>query len=836
MHYLDLSGEWRLSCHSTEGSEPFSGEISATLPGDNLTPMLRDQIVADPYVAANELDLLWLGRSDWTFRRSFTASSAMASSGRIVFRAERLDTVATVWINGTEIARSDNMFAPTRATLDSGVIVEGKNTIEIRFRGAETVAVERAEALRYPVPYAEFPIQSPHRNLVRKVQCHAGWDWGPALMVCGAYGRIGIMASEQPLLVSASAVPLKRDRWQIDVLPEFAGADPGAEIPMSVVVTDPGGTVCAEKSGTVRPGESFGVTVPEAQLWWPYGMGDQPLYTVRIQANEDVIERRVGFRELSVDLTPDDEGTNFAFVVNGRPFFAKGANWIPIDAMPSRTTDDELVWLLQSARDANMNMLRVWGGGTYESERFYDLCDEMGLLIWQDFMFACSMYPSDEWFLESVRDEVTYQVRRLRDRACIAIWCGNNENVGALGWFDVTKKNRDRYMVDYDRLNEGVVGRICRREDPSRVFWPSSPTDGPDEYSDDWKADQRGDMHYWSVWHGGEPFGSYRSVIPRFCSEFGFQSFPSRSAVASYARPEHLSVTAPDMEHHQRNPRGNTLIMHTMARYYRFPESLDDQLYMSQVQQANAISTAVEYWRSQRPRSMGALFWQINDNWPVASWSSIEYGGKWKLLQYEAQRFFAPQRLVAVPLEADGSPKVNEDTRPAGWRIYVVNDKAEALAGMVQLTWIGFDGTRHATISGEHRSFASDTSSVGLEVHAATLPGARERLFALVEFVGDSGVAGELSTWTFLDHPKRCELSPAKLRVEGKDDRIVVSTDVPAFEVGIDTGTAQGRLSANKLLVLPEAPVTITWTSRNGMRLDPAALVVNAINNIGYGG
>ncbi|WDR02782.1 hypothetical protein PSQ19_00645 [Devosia algicola] len=325
-----------------------------------------------------------------------------------------------------------------------------------------------------------------------------------------------------------------------------------------------------------------------------------------------------------------------------------GANWIPADAIPSRITPAVVRDLLESAKAANMNMLRIWGGGQYEPDYFYELCDELGILIWHDFMFACMSYPSDREFLDDVRVEITQQLRRLSHHACIALWCGDNEVIGSLGWYPETMAAPERYVANYDRLNS-MLGRIVEDEDPARRFWPSSPSMGYLDFSDGWHADTRGDTHYWDVWHSAKPFEAYRTVNPRFASEFGFQSFTSMNVIETFAEPKDRNPSSPVMENHQRNEGGNARILETMTRYFRFPSNFDQMVFLSQIQQGLAIKTAIEYWRSTKPRCMGTLYWQINDIWPVASWASLDYGGQWKLLHYMAKRFYLPISVVAVP-------------------------------------------------------------------------------------------------------------------------------------------------------------------------------------------
>ena len=859
MTRLDLSGIWSMTAHPTDHAgvpdRILKESIPAQMPGDNLSALYRAGLVDDPYFGLNELSLQWVGRADWKLERTFELEPGWVGSGTARFRADSLDTIAEIAINGQRIGSSDNMFTAVDIPVPPGVLKIGSNTITVTFTSAERAAAERAAALRYQVPHTTAPVQSPHRNLVRKVQCHSGWDWGPCFMVCGMNGSVELVTGDEPYLTSAPAMSLKHhDEWRLRVEPRFQLPSNEARqhtSTLAVSVYDADGSRCARTETEVsldprlEGGDSCApveLHVPDPQLWWPNGFGDQPLYRVVVEAFGSRIERRVGFRTLEVDREPDQNGESFTLVVNGVAVFAKGANWIPQDAMPGHADAGQLRWLLESAREANMNMLRVWGGGTYESDRFYELCDELGLLIWQDFMFSCALYPSDPEFLASVRREVTHQVLRLKDHASIALWCGNNENVGALNWFDESRQNRDRYLVDYDRLNEGVVGETCRALDPSRLFWPSSPTDGPDPYSDDWKADEKGDMHYWSVWHGGEPFSSYRTVVPRFCSEFGFQSFPSLSCVQTYTHPTHHNVTAPEMEHHQRNPRGNTIIMQTMSRYYRFPNSFDEQLYLSQVQQAHAIRTAVEYWRAGRPRCMGALYWQLNDTWPVASWASIEYGGKWKLLHYAAKRFFAPVLLAAIPVDAHGAALATEDEPAAGWDICLVNDRRRAIRGDLSVRVMGFDGTAYHTQNQHEVSIDPESSTRLHRLSAEDLGADRTSCFGLFEWSESGGEPGRNTTTAqvFFAPPKSCRTGLPEIVADanrtGQGFSITLSTDVPAFDVALDPGDQPGRFTDNMLTLVPGEPVTISWIPADGSPgVDEIGnrLAIRSLNGIG---
>jgi beta-mannosidase len=485
------------------------------------------------------------------------------------------------------------------------------------------------------------------------------------------------------------------------------------------------------------------------------------------------IRERIGFRELELVNDEDEAGRSMVFRVNGRDVFCKGANWIPADALPSRCGRERIDALLTAAAEANMNCIRAWGGGRYESEDFYELCDEKGLLVWQDFMFSCALYPSSPAFLASVEEEVRHQVRRIQSHPCLALWCGNNENLGALGWYPESKRNMMRYLVDYDRLYEGAIGRIVRELDPLRPWWPTSPSGGPSDFSDNWHSDGRGDMHFWSVWHEGKSFSEYLKVKPRLCSEFGFQSFPSPTTVASFAPEGERNVTSPTMEHHQRHPRGNALIMETIARYFRMPRGQLETLYLSQVQQALAIKTAVEYWRSLRPLCMGALYWQLNDVWPVSSWSSLDYDGGWKLLHYEARRFFESLHLALILKDGEAIAAA-------------VNDTAEAYEGRLELRLRGMGGEVIATFGAEAR-LAPDSATELLRLALKDLPCAPEEAFLDATWVTGTDSAETRRALAFLTEPKRCALPEPRLAasvVEGpRGTELRLRAEKPAFYV-----------------------------------------------------
>ena len=859
MKRIGLEGDWKLLRLADGSSCPMA------VPGDIMSALLAADEIPDPYYGENELDLQWIGREDWRLERDFELDEAFLSQDNVYLEILVLDTVAEVEINGLSLGSSRNMWRRFRADAKP-LLRAGTNRVTVTIRSPERAAAEAAAALPYPIPASEYPVFSPHRNLLRKAQCMAGWDWGPCLMTGGIYDGISLVAHDGPRLEYATT-RMRREgtEWVvgIDLDLEAAGA---ATCVATVSLAGAGATARLEvPAGASR--RSLEVRVRDVEAWWPAGYGPQPLYDFRVElcpldgthggAGEGrghTLEKRLGFRELEVIAKEDEWGKSLKFRVNGRDVFAKGANWIPADALPSRWTRQRLEGLLRSAVAANMNCLRVWGGGRYESEDFYGLCDELGLLVWQDCMFSCALYPSSPAFLAEVEAETRQQVLRLKDHPSIALWCGNNEALGAITWYEESRRSPARYIADYDRLTEGTVGRVVRDLDPDRAWWPSSPSAGPDDWSDNWHSDGRGDMHYWSVWHEGKPFSDYLEVKPRFCSEFGFQSLPSAHTVATFAPEDERNVTSPVMEDHQRHPRGNALIMETMLRYFRMPSGFRETLYLSQVQQALAIRTAVEYWRSLRPRCMGTLYWQLNDVWPVASWSSLEYDGTWKLLHHEARRFYEPLHLALV-------------RNGTALEAHAMNDLAARFSASLALRFRRFDGSLVSETLVD-AVLEPDSSSCLWRLSLAALPGAVDELYldaalAFEPFEADKvypaclaagATAGAGTTARpveetnaaaaatmapgmrrarlFLTEPKRCALIDPRLsiRTEGADGGLAVRVraEAPAFWVAFEledsgAGAPRGRFADSGFDLGPGEEAVVPFIPADGTPLPTAA-------------
>lgn len=798
MNKINLSGKWQLTLEDDNNS------YEADLPGDIYSTLIRTKVIPDPYVSNNELEVQWVGRRNWIYSRSFVIADFPSDRKQFFIHLDRVDTVATIKINGRETGICNNSFKEYNFQIFN--LTAGKNMITIEIHSPENEALKIASELEYPIPFAAAPVQSPNRNLIRKTQCHGGWDWGPSIMTGGVYGSIFIYSPNKYHIKNLTNRQSRTNRnWNIDIQINLF-----AYVPVKETFTIKINGKTESFTAKLKSGNNIvdhKITVSNIDLWWPSGYGNQPLYDLVLESSEETITRKIGFRELEVITEPDDTGKSMYFRVNGRDIFAKGANWIPMDALPEKETEERYESLLNDVIEAHMNMLRVWGGGQYERDVFYEKCDEKGILIWQDFMFSCSLYPADRSFLNNVEEEVTYQILRLKHHPSIALWCGNNEDIGALTWFEESRKNRDRYLVDYDRLNEGVIGRLVKSLDPDRRWWPSSPSAGEGDYSDNWHDDTRGDMHYWSVWHEGKPFKSYYDIIPRFCSEFGYQSFPEFNSVRSFTVGDQLNISSPDMIHHQKNEKGNSIIISSIIRYFRFPTTFRDMLYLSQVQQAFAIRTAVEYWRAMRPVCMGTLYWQLNDNWPVASWSSIEYSGAWKLLHYAAKDFYKP---VHISVFSKDKQEVE---------IYGLNDTEKTLSGELKIQIIGFDGNLLEEITDKAVLKGDDST----KLYGYKIPADKKFRTNNFLFVTFSGHGINITNYSFLTLPRECNLESAVFKTEvsksGEKIDIKVNSNVPSFYVKPELEVS-GKFSDSGFILLPELSKTISFIPEKEIDLE----------------
>lgn len=774
---LDLAGCWTLS------DESGAHVIDFDLPGDGVSALAKAGVIPEPYWGRNEYDVRWVSERDWVARRVFDHDGSAAE-----LVVEGLDTVAELRLNGVLVLSAANVHRRWRVDVSSALRA-GENVVEIRFRSPVREALARAARMPFPIPYHQVNGAIAYNNMLRKQQCDFGWDWNISLGIFGVSGAVRL----EPVAPRIG-----------DVLVDQLHSEAQVELRLRVHATseDVTASLCGvlQTAAVISGVADLVLVIADPVLWWPAGQGAQVLHDLVLTGGGARVVKRIGLRDLKLVSQPDAAGRSFGVRVNGRAVFAKGANWIPADALFGRITVEGVRALLQSAVDANMNMLRVWGGGRYEPDWFYDLCDELGLMVWQDFMFACHLYPSTPEFLTDVDAEVRDVVARISHHACIALWCGDNELIGALTWFPESRADRDRYLVNYDRLNRTVEAALLETL-PGANWWPSSPSPGPLAFGDAWHDDSSGDMHFWSVWHEGRDFDHYRDVSPRFCSEFGFQSYPSLTAIARFADPSDWNIASPVMESHQKNPGGNARIAETMFRYFRFPVDFANFVYVSQVQQGLAIKTAVTHWRSLKPHCQGTLYWQLNDTWPVCSWSGLDHGGNWKLLHHMAARFFAPVTVVAVP-------------QAGAIVLRAVNDRPEAVTITVTASAAAMDGSV--------RKLAEATAAVSPD---AAVP--------VLQLAPDALQAGEVLAFTWSGDAqggdvhapkpwKAYDLLPSGLTAdivrEGGVWKLTLQVKALAPFVAVES-EVPGRFSTNAVTMFPGYPATITFTPE-----DPSAV------------
>ncbi len=788
---LSLAGAWTLA----DAGGAVLGDCA--IPGDVHSALLALGRIPDPMVGRNEALVQWVGEAAWEISRSFTVAPGEATGRWAVLELEFVDTFAEVVLNGRSVATLESSFIRHRIDV-TDAIVEGDNTLRIRFSPAGAEATARAARQPFPIPWSVNNNKVPDLNMIRKAQCHGGWDWGPVLMVTGIYAEPVLHFYEAARIESVQIRQRHAADGRVTAIAEVELAA-SAKVQVPVAFTLGGHAVTAHvavEKGVGSARLELDVGMPD--LWWPAGHGAQPLYDAVLSIPGDSVTRRIGFRTLEIVTEKDEAGASMIVRVNGIDIFAKGANWIPADALPAKITEGRIRALLSAAVEANMNMIRVWGGGFYEFDAFYDLCDELGLLVWQDMMFSCSQYPSTPDFLTQVDAELRYQIKRLSSHPSIALWCGDNEVVGSLTWYELSKNNRDRYLVNYDRLNR-VIDRAVIETDPDRRFWPSSPCNGDLDYGDAWHDDGSGDMHFWDVWHSNKNFEHYYTVKPRFCSEFGFQSFPSMTGIRAFAEPEAWNATSPVMEFHQRDLAGNSRIIDTMARYFRVPSGFEQFVFLSQLQQALAIETAVRYWRSLKPHSMGALYWQLNDVWPAVSWSSIDHTLAWKTLHYHAKRFFAPVALAAR-IE-DGVLTVR-----------AVNDRHEPVRLEARIRTLDLRGV----LLHERIAEAQLPPDRAIDVAALEAPKADDRVY-VIDAVVDGIADPALQIVVFPDVPKRFELPVAKVSaVAAGEGRFTLTSDAPAFYVRVEAPASPGHFDDASFLLLPGEPRTVRFKPEAG--------------------
>ncbi|WP_428961551.1 glycoside hydrolase family 2 protein [Micromonospora fluostatini] len=632
-------------------------EVPASVPGCVHTDLLAAGLIPDPYRDDNEVGLSWIGRTDWVYRS--TVDWTPGDDDRVDLVCAGLDTVATVTVNGAEVGRTENMHRGYRFDVRS-LLRPGGNTVEVRFDSAYRYAAAQRERLGHrPNAYRE-PF-----NFIRKMACNFGWDWGPTLVTAGIWQPIGLhswstarLATVRPLATVADST----GRVTVHVEVERA-----ADVPLTVRASVAGVDVEATIPAGARTA-ALDLTVADVRRWWPRGYGEPHRYPLTVTLHDpagtvlDGWSRRIGFRSVRLDTTPDAHGTPFTLVVNDVPVFARGVNWIPDDVFPNRVTRERLAHRFDQAVGANVNLLRVWGGGRYESDDFYDLADDLGLLVQQDFLFACAAYPEEEPFATEVAAEAAEQVTRLSVHPSLVLWTGNNENIW--GWHDWGWQEQ----LDDRTWGRGyyleLLPRIMAELDPTRPYWPGSPWSGRDDLHPNEPA--HGSMHIWDVWNTDD-YVKYREYVPRFLAEFGYQAPPTYATLRRALSDDPLAPDSPGMAHHQKAVDGDLKLQRGLDAHLPAPADFDEWHYLTQLNQARAIALGVEHFRAHRGVCMGTIVWQLNDCWPVTSWAAVDGDGRRKPLWYALRRAYADRLLTVQPRDGGlALVAVNETGQP--WR------------------------------------------------------------------------------------------------------------------------------------------------------------------------
>lgn len=626
-----LTEGWQLR---KAGEEPQP----AVVPGTVYTDLLRNGNMEDPFWKDNEIRALALMDFDYEYQAVFDCDAQMLKKDRVLLHFDGIDTIADIYVNETKVGSAYNMHRVWEYDVKA-LLKETGNALRVVLHSPTKYIQEEFKKCR---TLGSEDAMDGFVHL-RKAHCMFGWDWGAHLPDAGIFRKVSLIGIDRARIDNVY-VAQKHENGQVtlEFKVETETAAAGAKLHYAVEITAPSGEVLRAENS---PKE---LRITEPELWWPNGYGSQPLYGVKVtlfSGDEalDIWERRIGLRTLTMHIEKDQWGESFAHEVNGITVFAMGADYIPEDHLLGRVTPETTKKLLLQCKAANFNTIRVWGGGYYPEDWFFDLCDELGLMVWQDFMFACAVYELTPEFKANIRQEFIDNVKRIRHHASLGLWCGNNEMEMFVGenhhW--VTKKTEVRdYLIMYEEL----IPDVLKEYDPQTFYWPASPSSGGS--FDEPNSPDRGDVHYWTVWHGNKPFSEYRKYFFRYASEFGFQSFPSKKTVETFTDdPKDMNIFSYIMEKHQRQYGANGKIMNYMQQTYLYPSGFELAIYASQLLQADAIRYGVEHFRRNRGRCMGAIYWQLNDCWPVVSWSSIDYCGRLKALQYYAKRFFAPLML-----------------------------------------------------------------------------------------------------------------------------------------------------------------------------------------------
>ena len=785
-----LLKQWRLTCPDPSDTA-YATSLVVSVPGCLHTDLFDNGRIPDPFYGTNEEALQWLSYVPCTYTCEVWKDE-LPFKKNLELVLEGVTGYAEIFLNGQPLYHQDNTnvmdnaYRTWRFPLDKKI--RTYNLIEVRFTPAQQIIDQRKASVPYALPE--------ERAWLRMPPYQSGWDWGPKLTTCGIMGNARIGQPEMVCDFSSFTIEQEDDQALLyyDITFNKSKSRHGH---CSIKLDDSPFNDLGLELSAASPRRYDFVHMTKSPytpytLWKPSGTGTPALHDVEItfenSGKEEVLRMRTGFRTVELRQTKDSVGQSFEFVINGKPVFAKGVNWIPADFFPHRMTEERYRELLQACKDANINMIRVWGGGIYEPDIFYDLCDEMGIMVWQDFMFAGTLYPGDKSFLDNVKKEATEQVQRLRHHPCIVLWCGNNEVKN--GWEDwgwqanYTPEQREQLDRDMHFLFDSLLAEIVKKYGGGVPYIPTSPLWG-------WGHPEcctEGDSHYWGVWWGELPFEMWYQKTSRFMSEYGFQSYPDIRTLQTVVPDTALYLGSAALNNHQKHARGVQIIDKAMNQYFHRPDNLEDYVYVSQLVQAYGIGMALEEHRRRAPYCMGTLVWQLNDCWPVASWSCIDYYGRRKALYYEMKRQFAPI-IIACDTMRDGKLP-----------IYVVSDRDEKLSCQLKLTLLQMDGTIISSQTTKNQKITALKSQhfIDFPIKDADL----NRCYLLIQCLDDN--SNELTRKVrFFSYPGQLELPEGDITVRRIDDTTVeVSSSVLQYGVEL-TANMEGYFDDNFFTLLP---------------------------------
>lgn len=791
--------------------------LSAKVPGCVHTDLLDQKKIPDPFFRKNELDVKWIETTDWEYATTFELTPEMAKFSNLNLQFSGLDTYADVYLNDSLVLKADNMFLGFTVPVKN-VVKSGENHLRIYFHSAVNVGMEKLKKVPYVIMAAnELAPENERSNVfTRKAPFHYGWDWGPRLVTCGIWKPVTLFGWDKSTMKDLYIKPLKvtTEAATYRVSAEIESNE-AANADLEVWVDDKKMATQKAKLEAGSQTQAVEFTIEKPELWWTSGLGGQKLYNVELKLNIggktiQSLKHRLGVRTVELSREKDAAGTSFTFKVNGVSVFMKGANYIPSDIFTTRNTFENYRRVVQDAVDANMNMIRIWGGAIYENNEFYDLLDENGILAWNDFMFACNMQPDDSLHLDNIRKEAEYNVKRLRNHASIALWCGNNENLRAWndwGWPKKTTPEQAGVLWKvYEKIFYQILPEVVQKYHPEVTFWPSSPQGENNTPSNPIS----GDEHDWRIWFGDIPFSTYAENTCRFVSEYGLQSFPEMKTIRAFANNSDMAYRSPIMEHRQRSMmpwikpgfNGNEMINTYIKRYYKEPKDFESFVYLSQVMQAEGVKYAVEAHRRQMPHCMGSLYWQINDCWPTMSWASVDYFGRWKALHYFVREAFKP---VLPVIYREG----------AEIKIAIANDQLETENHQLEVTLYDFSG-KILWQKSEEIELAGNRSKIymSLSENELLLKGNPSQILLEVKVINSKNTVAENLFYFREVKALQLENPVIEKSIEKMGDNkyaITLKCNTLAKNVALSTAS-EGRFSNNYFDMLPGKTYQINFT------------------------